>query len=811
LPSPVALFLFPFFIFKKTKMKSFWGTIVCSFLVFIVNAQFSIKGTVTNEQQLLEAATITVEKDGVSVASTSTSKKGEFTVTVKTKGSYAVSAQHVNMQKKTVVIQLDESNTTVNLDLSRSPFFLEPLEVKSIRASERAPFTKTNIAKEELEKNNLGQDLPFLLNQTPGVVVNSDAGNGVGYTGIRIRGSDATRVNVTLNGIPYNDAESQGVFFVDLPDIASSVNSIQIQRGVGTSSNGAGAFGATINVGTNEFNDKAYGELNNSYGSFNTWKHTVKAGSGLINGHFTVDARLSKVSSDGFVDRAASDLRSFYFSTAYIDKHSTVRLNIFSGKEKTYQSWYGIPESYLNDKRTYNSAGTAKPGEPYDNETDNYQQDHYQLFFNHAISNHVSFNTALFLSNGKGYYEQYKAQAKFSSYGLANPIINGSAVTRTDLVRQLWLDNSFYGQILSLEYKKGGDVVTIGGGWNQYDGKHYGQIIWAQVGIPKDYRYYNLKGNKGDANGYAKWQHALSNTLQLFGDVQYRHVHYTTNGFRDNPTLPIDRTFDFVNPKAGISYNSNGWQAYISYALGNKEPNREDFEAGLINQPKHEILHDFELGAEKKSGNYTYGATAYYMLYKNQLILTGQVNDVGAYTRTNVPNSYRAGIELQGTAKFFSWLHAAANLALSTNKIKESVEYLDDYDNGGQKTISHKNTEISFSPSVVGGATVTVLPFQNAEINILNKYVSRQYLDNSGLESRSLNPYFMQDVKLGYSIKSKLLSNVQLMVLINNIYNIKYEPNGYTFSYIAGGATATENYYFPMAGTNVMAGVNVKF
>jgi iron complex outermembrane recepter protein len=795
-------------------MKHFLGTAIALCIVLFANAQYSIKGHVINEQnnKPLEAATVTLQKDGAIISTQNTTDDGMYEFRgIKKKGLYQLLLEHVSMQKKTVDVEVNNTVTTADVNLQQYAYFLEPLEVKSLRASDKAPFAKTNLAKRDIEKINVGQDLPFLLNQTPSVVINSDAGNGIGYTGIRIRGSDATRINTTINGIPYNDAEEQGTYFVDLPDIASSVNSIQIQRGVGSSSNGAGAFGASLNLSTNEFNEKPYGEFNNSYGSFNSWKNTVKAGSGLIDNHFTVDARLSQVSSNGYIDRASTNLKSFYFSTAYINKKSTLRLNVFSGKEKTYQAWYGVAENLLTTDRTNNPAGTEKPGSPYENETDNYQQDHYQLFFNHSFTPNLSFNTGLFLVNGKGYYEEYRANQQFSEYGISNPVINGAAVTKTDLVRQLWLDNAFYGQIFSLQYKKNNDELTFGGGWNHYDGDHFGKIIWAQVNnVPKDYEWYRHNALKTDDNIYGKWLHAIGKHWQLYGDLQYRHVDYNINGFEHNPAVVVNRSFNFVNPKGGISYNNNGLQAFFSYALAHKEPNRGDFEAGIAQQPKPETLNDFELGFEKRKTNYSYGATIYNMLYKDQLILTGQINDVGAYTRANVPNSYRAGVELLGAANIASWVNAAANLTLSRNKIKNSSEYLDDYDNGGQVKINHDNTDISFSPSIISGITVNFLPVKNGEISLLSKYVSRQYLDNTQEKTRSINPYYVQDARLSYTIKNKLFREWNIIGMVNNVFNKKYEANGYTFSYIYGGVNTTENYYFPMAGTNYMIGVNVK-
>ena len=786
-------------------MKLFFTTL----LLLSANALFCqsvFKGKVTDAATGLPVPQATIElQNGTS---TIADDQGAFSAPLK-KGAQQIRISGIGYKMLEQNISANDPAATFRLE--RVQLFLQPVEIRAVRAGDNAPFTKTNLYKKDLEKNNLGRDLPFLLDQTPSVVINSDAGNGVGYTGIRIRGSDATRINVTMNGIPYNDVESQGTFFVDLPDISSSINSIQIQRGVGTSSNGAGAFGASLNISTNEFREKAYGETNNSYGSFNTWKHTVKAGSGLLSNHITIDARLSKVSSDGFIDRASSNLHSFYLSAAYLNPHSLLRLNVFSGKERTYQAWNGILQEDLAKSRTSNSAGTEKPGAPYDNQTDNYQQDHYQLFFNHRFSDLLSFNTAVFLTRGSGYYEEYQGQEKYSAYGLPNYITGRDTIQKTDLVRQLWLDNYFYGNITSLQYKKNGTQLMAGGGINRYDGKHYGKIIWSQAGgISKDYRWYNLDAFKTDASIYGKLQQNLSAYWNGFADLQYRTVKYELNGFRKNPQLIIRNTYNFLNPKAGIGYNKGSWKAYLSYAQANKEPNRDDFEAGAGEQPKPEKLHDVELGMEKRNSLYSWSATFYYMRYKNQLVLTGKQNDVGAYTRTNVKDSYRRGIELQGNVLINTWLSAGCNLTLSENKIMRSNEFLDDYDNGGQKLVNYRKTDISFSPAVVGSAVVNFLPIKNAELSLTGKWVGRQYLDNTGSKTRSLGEYYVQDLRAIYTIKNKLFEEINLIFQLNNLLNRKYEPNGSTYSYISGGSRVNENYLFPMAGVNWMVGVNVK-
>jgi len=693
--------------------------------------------------------------------------------------------------------------------LKRAALYLEPVEVRATRAAENSPFTKNTITKKDIRNTNLGQDLPFMLNQIPSVVINSDAGNGVGYTGLHIRGSDATRINMTINGIPYNDAESQGLFFVNLPDLASSVSDIQVQRGIGTSSNGAGAFGATMNFSTNEVNITPGAEINNSYGSFNTWKNTVKASSGLINDHFTIDARLSKISSDGYIDRASTDLHSFYLSGAYITASTSIRLNVLSGKEKTYQAWNGIPEADLADNRTKNYSGTEKSGAPYDNETDNYQQDHYQLFLNQRFSKELEFNTAFFYTRGKGYYENYKAAQPFAKYGAKDFIKGSDTITATDLVRQLWLDNKFFGQIISLQYKHDKGLLTVGGGWNRYNGQHYGEVIWAQVGFPVEYKYYEVPAHKTDINSYIKYQHRLATGLEAFADLQYRYINYYLGGFTANPALIIQNKYNFVNPKAGLTYSFNEARLYASYSYAAKEPNRDDFEAGINQQPKPEKMHDVEAGVEVKNKIWNWTANIFYMKYKDQLIPTGKINDVGAYTRINIPDSYRLGIELQGNITLAKWVSVSANLALSRNKVINFTEFYDDYDNGGQKTSFYPSADIAFSPAVVGGASLNFYPFKNAAINFSGKYVSRQYLDNTSKKNRSLNAYYVQDARISYALHNKLFKETDFIFQINNLLNKKYESNGYTFSYQSGGAVATENYYFPMAPVNVMFAVNI--
>ncbi|MEY4886013.1 MAG: hypothetical protein RL151_1322 [Bacteroidota bacterium] len=780
-------------------------TLLCAGLIALkADAQVTQSGRVSDALHagVIPGATIRIDDNRQAVAG----DDGRFRFSGLPAGTYKLKVTAVGYQSKDTTLKTGDS---WEIPLTPVRTLMQPIEIRAVRASETSPFTQTTLRASDIERRNLGQDIPYLLDQTPSVVSHSDAGNGVGYTGLRIRGTDATRINITLNGIPYNDAESQGVFFVNLPDFASSASNIQIQRGVGTSTNGTGAFGASIHLNTNEVREKAYGELHNSYGSFDTWRHTFKTGTGLIRDKFTFDTRLSRISSNGFVDRAKSDLQSFYASGAYILSDRSLRFNIFSGKEKTYQAWYGIPESKLENDRTYNSAGTEKPGDPYDNETDNYRQTHYQLFYNQRFNNRLSLQTALFYTRGLGYYEQYKAGRRYSSIGLPAPVVNGTTIQRTDIIRQLWLDNHFFGQTFSLQYKDDRREIIGGGGGSAYLGDHYGKVIWAQQAVPKDHRWYDLDASKQDINSYVKWQESLNDKLLLFADLQYRHVNYDLNGFRDNPTLMVDQTWNFLNPKIGLTYRTNAGRLYLSWAMANKEPNRDDFEAGAAQLPKREQLHDIEAGIERGSDKTTWGATAYYMRYRDQLVLTGRINDVGAYTRTNIPNSYRLGLELSASHRPTDRIDVRGNLTLSDNRIIGLTAFYDDYDNGGQIKETFDRSVIAFSPAITGALTLNFRPSNQTEISLPAKYVSRQYLDNTGRKSRSLDPYYVQDLHLTWKPNIRGALNTAIRLQVNNLFDVRYEPNGYTYSYMAGGAMTTENYFFPMAGRNLMIGLSI--
>ncbi len=675
---------------------------------------------------------------------------------------------------------------------------LPPLEIRSVRAEVNSPFAITNLNKTSIQQLNYGQDLPFVIQNTPSVVVNSDAGSGVGYTGIRIRGTDGTRINVTLNGIPYNDAESMITYFVNLPDFSSSLNSIQIQRGVGTSTNGAGAFGASINLATNDYRPEKYLSLQSSVGSFNTFKNTLQLGTGLLNNHFTIDGRVSTISSDGYIDRAKSNLKSFYVSSTYWGNQSSLRLNVFSGWEKTYQAWYGVPEELLATQRTYNPAGMEKTGAPYANQTDNYHQTHYQLFYNKTINKNWQWNTAVFLTRGKGYYEEYKGAVVLTDY-----ISTAKAAEPIDLVRRKWLDNNFYGQIASLVYEQGKNKFTLGGAWNTYDGIHYGRLPYLNsFGITPNLNYYFNNAIKNDFNTYIKWNYQLTQQLSSFVDVQYRKVTHNMYGFDHNPDLIVKRDFNFLNPKAGLFYKTKQTNYYASIAIAHKEPNRDDFEAATTQQPQQEVLTDMELGFKNKQGAFELGANIYIMNYKDQLVLTGKINEIGAYTRTNVPKSRRAGIELEENWKINSFITSAGNFTFSQNKIEAFTEYIDDYDKGGQLAILHKNSDITLSPNLTATHLLNIKLNSKWQMNLTSKYVSKQYLDNTQNETRVLNAYFLQDINASYTLYTKQRWNAQLQLYVNNIFDKKYEPNGYTYSYLYEGGITTSNNYYPMAGRN---------
>lgn len=747
---------------------------------------------------------------------TTTNLNGGFELEGIRSGNYTLRVSFVGYETYTLDLQLF-SNQTVNIELVEGTTLLaDEVIVSATRATENTPTTYTEIEREEIEKQNFGQDIPYLLNFTPSIVTTSDAGAGVGYTGMRIRGSDATRINVTVNGIPLNDAESHGVFWVNMPDFASSVENMQVQRGVGTSTNGAAAFGATVNIQTTTLNQEPYAEIDNSYGSFNTWKHTVRAGTGLINDHLAFDARLSKISSDGYIDRAFSDLRSFYLSGGYYDENTLIKANVFSGNEQTYQSWYGTPEELLATNRTYNYY-------TYENETDNYQQDHYQLIVAQDLNPELTLNAALHYTRGRGYYEQFREQDDFADYppfGIDSLLVNNDTIYTTDLIRRRWLDNHFYGATWSADYQPNGRLqFVLGGGWNRYIGDHYGEIIWAQFPGNSQIRdrYYDNTAEKEDLNMYLKTFYQLTESLNLFADLQGRFIDYTYWGV-DNDLRNIEGAFNynFFNPKAGATYVFNPQnKLYASFARSSREPVRNDFiDAPQDRLPEAEILRNLEIGYEQTNRIFSTTINYYLMDYKNQLVLTGELNDVGAPIRTNVDRSYRSGLELQAAYHPVPWVNLSANATFSRNKISSFTEVLYDYQESGDvETIynEYPETDISYSPSIIAGGVFSLRPLPWMEASILSKYVGKQYLDNTQSESRRIDPYFTNDFRLNTSFRPSFLKELNVGLLVNNLFNVAYESNGYTFGYGYAGEVSYFNYYYPQAGRNFLLNLSVAF
>lgn len=774
---------------------------------FAAAAQFSVKGKITSKHsgQPLAGAGISLDH---SFVNTQTDEAGAYSFKNLKAGNYVLRITYVGFQNIERTIRVD-NNLTLNFELNANTLMADEVMVKATRASETSGTTFRNLSQAELEKNNLGQDLPFLLNQTPSVVVSSDAGNGIGYTGIRIRGSDPTRLNVTINGIPYNDPESQGTFWVNLPDFASSVDNLQIQRGVGTSTNGAGAFGGSLNIQTTTRRDSAYAELSNTFGSYQTVKNTVSVGTGLIDHKFSFDGRLSRIKSDGYIDRATSDLKSYFLSAAYYGKNNLLRANVFSGSEKSYQAWNGVPESLIHTNRTYNSF-------TYDDQTDNYVQNHYQLLYSHSFSSVFSANGALHYTRGKGYYEEFKEGQKLVNYGIDPLIIGGSTITKSDLVRRRWLDNNFYGLTYSINYQPITALnFTLGGAYNEYDGDHFGEVIRGQF-VPVDLnmkRYYQGNGFKTDFNTYAKSTYTLGR-LNLFADLQYRRIDYKIDGTDKNRNV-LDQVDDlnFFNPKFGLSYQIDYTNnVYGSVAVANKEPNRDDYvNSTPASRPRSENLLDIEVGYRIRKSNFSAGLNAYAMLYKDQLVLTGKVNDVGEYIRQNVEDSHRYGIELDSRIQVNSALSWGLTASLSSNKVKNFTEFIDDYDNGGQIENAYQDVDLAFSPRFVGSSELAVNPLRKVELALLSKYVGKQYLDNTANSQRKLDAFLVNDIRISYHTSFIGLKNIGLSLLWNNVFSESYEANGYTFSYLYGGDFISENYYFTQAPRNFLLALNLKF
>jgi len=785
-------------------------------LPVLASAQFTISGKITDQKtgEVLPGTTVSLEN---AMFNAVTNVNGTYQFKNLKAGDYTIKVTYSGYKAEQKTITLS-ANVTTDFALTASNIMTEEVTVSATRASDNSPTAFTNLDKKDIEANNSGRGFEYLLEQTPSTVVSSNAGAGVGYTSIRIRGSDATRTNVTINGIPINDAEDQGVYFVDLPDLASSVDNVQVQRGVGTSTNGAGAFGASINIQTTTRLDTGYVELNNSVGSYGTVKNTVSLGTGLLGGHFTFDGRVSDMNSNGYIDRAFSHLRSFFLTGAYYGKKSVLRFNVFSGHEQTYQAWDGVPEDSVKaGNRTYNELGLINATNTfYNNQTDNYTQNYYQLLYNQQISSKLSFSGALFETRGYGYYEEYRNDDPLSDYGIAPVTVGSTVITQTDLTRRLWLNNNFYGATYNLNYRpKNNENFTLGGAYNEYDGAHYNNIEWTQqdIGLPANYQYSSDNAVKTDFNIFARGEFHLGKFL-LYGDMQYRHIFYSFFGFNQNLQNEQQQVeLNFFNPKAGVTYELNAnSNVYASIAVGNHEPDREDYtDSSPQDRPKPENLKDLELGYRINEENFSAGLNGFYMLYTNQLILTGALDYVGEAIRTNVKNSYREGIEFNAKIKIATPLSWGINASLSANKVDNFQQYLFNYDNNTNQLFQYTKTDIAYSPDFVGGSTISYRPIKHGEIAFISKYVSRQYLDNTSTLSRSLDGYFVNDVRLNYNFSMKGVKNISVGLLINNIFSEKYQSDGATYPDIEGGKIVNYNYFFPQAPINILASLNIRF
>lgn len=799
----------------------------------VLNAQYRIIGFVYDAAEDPFIGAEVRLTGGEQKLVTHTDVEGRFEFHDVTRGDYAVLVitDYGLIEKK---INL---RTSLELHLQRSRNIkMDEVVVRAVRSDDKAPIVRTHLDEDEIRERNLGQDVPFLLKWTPSTTTTSDAGTGIGYTGIRIRGTDPTRTNVTINGVPLNDAESQNVFWVDLPDVMGSAESAQIVRGVGESTFGTGAFGATINLNTNNTHIEPYGRVEGAIGSFGTYKGTVGFGTGLLGNHFTIDGKLSTIQSEGYIDRASADLRSYFASAAYVGAKTSMRFTTFGGSEVTYQAWNAVPAQYINDPelRTFNTAGMEKPGEPYDNEVDDYTQTHYQLHVNQSIFTQLQGFLTLHYTHGKGFFEQYKNALYYddnfgsflAEYGLEDD----------DVVRQRWLDNDFYGVIGGLHFSDPGDKFTfrVSGGYNKYEGDHFGEIIWSATGAEVDalpYYYFN-DATKSSFNIFGKLHYNVSDKVRFMVDLQYRGVRYEIEGVdSDGAILAENAKHNFFNPKFGLGYQWTDNLA-ISYFFGiaNREPNREDYIASLEpDRPLAERLYDNELMLKYGSADLNFEVIGYYMKYKDQLAVTGQINDVGAPTRVNVEDSYRMGVEVNGQYSPIERLDISFGVTLSQNRIKEFDEHIADFDTGIPVVVTHTDVDLAFSPSslITGGVAYQFLSLDQhaATIGLMAKYVGQQYVDNSGSEDSLFDAYSFADLQLQYAFKWKSKNVMKINVLLRNLFDSEYSTNAWNYRFRSGtDYTADDPYiehergdiyhyrgYYPQAGRNILVGLSLLF
>lgn len=802
---------------------------------FIAPAQHTISGLVSNESgELLDFASVFLK--GTDFA-TYTDVGGYYELTDVPAGEYEIIVTFVGYRRSAQFIEIT-SDTEIDVAMRGAIYNIDSIEIKANRVAADGVFTHTNVDMDLVQDINLGQDMPVLLGNTTNMVFTSDAGAGIGYTGMRLRGSDQTRINVTINGIPWNDSESHGVFFVNLPDLATDASSIQIQRGVGTSTNGTGAFGGTVAVETDQINVNPYLSIGGMYGSFNSRRINARAGTGIIGDGYSVDVRFSDIASDGYIDRGSSDLQSYAVTASKISDKRVLRFNLISGDEVTYQSWYGAPESRVTGNQDSLTAhyqrniGTLynTPADStnlfgsdrrynyylYERQVDDYGQRHLQLHWSELVSDQFRTKTSLFYTRGRGFFEEYKAdESLVDDYGLSDVMLGSEMIDQSDVVRRRWLDNHFYGFNFSAVYNTDKLTLTSGAYGSQYLGGHFGDVFVVRDGGPifqSGRRFYDGNGDKLDGHVYTKADVQLSDKLSAYADLQLRHVDYTIDGTdNDLQRFDVDVAYTFFNPKAGLAYAiNNKQQVYASYARSNREPVRSDFtDNPRDNTPTPEQLDNFEAGYRLTTSKVTLAANLYYMGYTNQLIPTGALNDVGAVLRINTPESYRAGIELDADYRINEQWQVGGNVAVSRNRIANFTEVLEDYTNGFEiVTNTYEDTDIALSPDMVANARITFTPMENLQFRWLSQYVSSQYLDNTSNDSRKLDAYFVNDLQAQYSLEGLGVSRLNINLLVRNVLDAAYSANGYTYSYIFGDRIQ-ENYLYPQAGRFFMLGLTV--
>ncbi|TVZ52821.1 TonB-dependent receptor [Dokdonia sp. Hel_I_53] len=811
--------------------KILFTTMAVIYTAFSFGQTFTVSGKITEGTSPIVGANVLVKETTTGVIS---DFNGHYSIALE-QGSYILVFSYASQAiEKSILL---DKNTTLNINLSESPLALDEVLVSAVRVAADSPITHSNLNAEDLEKRNLGQDLATQLNFLPGVVTTSDAGAGIGYTGFRVRGTGNQGINVTINGIPYNDSESLTTFFVNLQDFTSSVENLQLQRGVGSSTNGSGAFGASLNILTDAISQDAYGETSHSFGSFNTRRHNVKFSTGLLNDHIEVSGRISQIKSDGYIDRASSDLKSYFLQAAYKDDNTLIKAINFAGSEVTYQSWYGFEETSLNfigantnidANRTFNIAGVQLDNSGnitgfHNNQVDDYKQDHYQLHWNQKYDANWSSTASFNYTYGRGFFEEYiddyyeqnynfGNESTLAFYGISPQSIGGETIETSDIIRRRWLDNDFFVANASVNYRDNQFDITGGLLGSIYRGDHFGEVIWARFAGDSELgdRYYFGTGDKDEVSAFAKANFRLDDTWQFYVDLQGRFISYETQGLNsDVEEFLVDESYAFFNPKFGVSYKvSPKSQFYASYARANREPNRGDFEDG---SPRAEKLNDFELGWRFKSAQVVVNVNGYFMDYDGQLVPTGALDNSGAPIRVN-SNSYRAGIEVDAAIEISQKLMLQPNLALSSNKNRDFLFDLD----GAITNLG--NTNISYSPKVVASNMLTYTPINNLSLGLLSKYVGEQYMGNIDSELSKLDAYFLNDLSIQYELNNiPVFNSIVFNALVNNIFDKEYISNGYFFTYnddfsVPGEVTTIEGVgYYPQAGINFLMGATLKF